>query len=357
MLKVAIIGCGKQADAHAIPIHTMPGCEIVGVCDQEELMARQLAERFGVKRYFSDTRQMLESARPDVVHITTPPQSHLEIGTLCLEAGAHVFFEKPFTLSAAEAEKVVLLANGKKKKITVGHNNQFNHATRRMRELIQKGFLGGPPVHMESIWSYDLGDRIFAKALLSDRTHWVRRLPGRLLHNIISHGIAKIAEFLTTDDPQVIAHGHSSPLLKEIHETDIIDELRAIIYDRQNTTAYFTFSSQTFPRQQYFRISGPKNTLIVDDMHQTLIQVCPTNYKSYLNHFIPPRLYAKRYKANSRHNITKFLKREFNFEEGRKILIESFYRAIQSGEPLPISYREIMLTAKIMDSIFTQIYN
>jgi predicted dehydrogenase len=320
-------------------------------------MARQLAERFGVNRYFSDARQLLESTQPDVIHITTPPQSHLELGNLCLEAGAHVFFEKPFTLSAVEAEKIVALANNKKRKITVGHNNQFNHATRRMRELIQKGFLGGPPMHMESVWSYDLGDMTFAKALLSDRTHWVRRLPGRLLHNIISHGIAKIAEFLAIDDPQVIAHGHSSPLLKHIHETDIIDELRVIIYDQANMTAYFTFSSQIFPRQQLFRIFGPQNTLIVDDMHQTLIQVCQTNYKSYLNYFIPPRLYAKQYKANSRHNITDFLKRDFNFEEGRRILIESFYRAIQEGGPLPLSYREILLTAKIMDSIFAQIYS
>jgi predicted dehydrogenase len=44
MLKIAIVGCGKQADAHATPIQALPNCEIVGVCDREELMARQLSE-------------------------------------------------------------------------------------------------------------------------------------------------------------------------------------------------------------------------------------------------------------------------------------------------------------------------
>ena len=52
MLKVAIVGCGKIADAHASQIQRIKGCEIVGVCDKEPLMARQLYERFPVKRYF-----------------------------------------------------------------------------------------------------------------------------------------------------------------------------------------------------------------------------------------------------------------------------------------------------------------
>src|SRR6185503_8313841 len=100
MLKVAIVGCGKIADAHASQIRRIPGCEIVGVCDTEPLMARQLFERFPVGAQFSDV-------------------------------------------------------------------------TRRLRGLVQRGYLGGPPVHMESSYCYDLGDA-YARALLGDRQHWIR---------------------------------------------------------------------------------------------------------------------------------------------------------------------------------------
>jgi predicted dehydrogenase len=355
MLKVAIIGCGKQADAHAIPIQEMPNCEIVGVCDIEELMAKQLYERFKVKHYFSDVNKLLEVTKPDVVHITTPPHSHLKLGKLCLEAGCNIFFEKPFTLNSGEAEEIINLATKKNLKVTVGHNNQFNHASRRMRELIMNGFLGGPPVHMESIWCYDLGDKIFAKALLGDKKHWVRSLPGKLLHNIISHGISRIAEFLKNDSPTVIVRGFSSTLLRSINETDIVDELRVIIDDNDNTTAYFTFSSQIRPGVQQFRIYGPKNSFMIDDMHQTLIKTTPTNYKSYLKHFVPPVLYSMQYLAGAGHNINKFLKRDFHLESGRKILIESFYHSVSENTPLPIPYRDILLTAKIMDNIFAQL--
>ena len=106
MLKVAIVGCGKIADSHAAQIQRIRGCEMVAACDREELMAVQLAERFGVQQTFSDLGEMLRVARPDVVHITTTPQSHFEIARECLEHGCHVYVEKPFTLDTAEADIV-----------------------------------------------------------------------------------------------------------------------------------------------------------------------------------------------------------------------------------------------------------
>src|SRR5712691_12872864 len=133
MLKVAIVGCGKIADVHASQIHRIKGCEIVGVCDREPLMARQLYERFPVKRYFTDLTELLSDARPDVVHITTPPESHFDIARVCLKRGCHVYVEKPFTLREEEAQQLVSLANEKELKLTAGHDNQFSHVARRMR--------------------------------------------------------------------------------------------------------------------------------------------------------------------------------------------------------------------------------
>ncbi len=75
MLKVGIVGCGKIADAHASHIQHLEGCEIVGVCDREPLMAKQLYERFPIKAYFTDLSELVSEAQPDVVHITTPPES------------------------------------------------------------------------------------------------------------------------------------------------------------------------------------------------------------------------------------------------------------------------------------------
>ena len=98
-----------------------------------------------------------------------------------------------------------------------------------MRRLVASGYLGGDPGAHGELLLLRPGRPSYARALLGDRRHWVRRLPGRLLQNIISHGIARIAEFLTGDAPEVIAHGFVSPLLRRLGESEIVDELRVII--------------------------------------------------------------------------------------------------------------------------------
>jgi predicted dehydrogenase len=354
MLKVALVGCGKIADAHASQIRRIPGCEIVGVCDTEPLMARQLFERFPVGAHFSDLNALIADARPHVVHITTPPASHFDLARRCLERGCHVYVEKPFTLHAADAGILIAIANRRGLKLTVGHDDQFSHATRRLRGLVQRGYLGGPPVHMESSYCYDLGDG-YARALLGDRQHWIRRLPGKLLHNIISHGVARIAEFLRGDRPRVIAHGFVSPKLAAMGEREIVDELRVIIQDEERTTASFTFSSRLRPALHQFRIYGPGGGLVLDQDQETVITVRGTRFKSYGEKFLPPLTLAGQHVGNAFRNMGTFLARDFHMKSGMKHLIESFYRSIVDGRPVPIPYREIVLTAQIMEEIFDQL--
>jgi len=355
MLKAAIVGCGKIADAHAWAISMIPGVEIAGVCDNEELMARQLAERFKVGAYFASLKTMLETARPDVVHITTPPQSHFELGRACLEAGCHVYIEKPFTVSAVEGEELIRLAGQRGLKVTVGTDEQFSHVAVRMRELVRDGYLGGAPVHMEAYYCYDLGNDRYARAFLENKTHWIRSLPGQLMHNVISHGIAKIAEYLEGEDVQVIAHGFPSEFLRNLGESELIDELRAIINDGGKRTAYFTFSTQIRPLLREFRIYGPKNGLILNQDHHSLVKVPGKAYISYADKFIPLNTLARQYRKNMVTNAMLFLKRDFHMKAGMKQLVKLFYQSIAGNSPPPIPYREILLTAKIMDSLFAQV--
>lgn len=354
MLKVAIVGCGKIADDHASQVQRIKGCEIAAVCDSEPLMARQLFERFPVKQRFSDLRELLSKAKPDVVHVTTPPASHLEIAKLCLEAGCHVYVEKPFALSEVDARALIALATNRGLKITAGHDDQFRQAARRMRTLVQEGYLGGPPVHVESYYGYELSDA-YAGSVLGDRRHWVRRLPGKLLQNVISHGIARIVEFLTTDSLQVIAHGFVSSFLKSIGESEIIDELRVIIHEDGGLTAYFTFSSQMRPSLHQFRLYGPSNGIILDQDQETVIKMPGKRMKSYSEKFVPPVQLAGQYLGNLKRNVGAFLRNDFHMKSGMKYLIESFYHSIREGAPVPIPYCEILLTARVMDKIFAQL--
>lgn len=355
MLKVAIVGCGKIADAHASQIQRIGSAEIVAVCDTEPLMAKQLAERFRVAKQYGDLAELLSDARPDVVHITTPPESHFKLAAMCLEGGCHIYVEKPFTFNYPDARQLIGMAEEKGLKVTVGHDAQFGHAARRMRALVQSDYLGGAPVHMESYYCYELGDSSYVRALLTDKQHWVRRLPGKLLHNIISHGIAKVAEFLHGDSPHVIAHGFVSPLLTRMGESELMDELRVIIHDERHTTAYFTFSSQMRPALHQLRVYGPKNGFIVDQDQETFLRLPGKRGKSYLEKFVPSIQLSGQYLGNLMTNVSSFLAKDFHMTAGMHHLIKSFYRSIIEGTSVPIAYREILLAARIMDAIFDQL--
>jgi predicted dehydrogenase len=355
MLKIAIIGCGKVADQHVEAIHRIPGCEIVALCDREALMAKQLGQRFGIAKCFSDVKEMLETVSPDIVHITTPPRSHFSLAKQCLESGSHVYLEKPFTVTASETESLIELAQHRGLNITVGHNYLFTLEMLEMRRLVKAGFLGGKPFHLESYWSYDLGDLRYASAFLGNRNHWVRQLPGQLFHNIISHGIAKLAEFLDDELTEIVAKAHQSEQLSSLGAREVLDELRVMIRDKSGTTASFCFSTQIKGLNQ-LRVYGPSGSVTADIITGSLVRNKSRSYKSYLTYFVPPLKNAREYFKNARINMANFLTRQLYQDFGMKELIERFYNSIQKRNPLPIPYREIILTARIMDEIFAQIY-
>ena len=355
MLKVALLGCGKIADQHVQAVRRISDCIIVGLCDCELLMARQLAERFDINACFSKLHEMLEITKPDVVHITTPPQSHYTLARECLKEGIHVYLEKPFTVTADEAESLIELAEARDLKITAGHNLQFTLEMLEMRRLVSEGFLGGKPVHLESHFSYDLGDRTSVGALLGNRQHWVRQLPGRLLHNIISHGLAKLTAFLDDDLIEITATAHQSEQLRSLGADEVLDELRVLIRDKIGTTAFFCFSTQVKGLNQ-LRIYGPAGLITADITTGTIIRTPNRSYKSYLTYFIPPLRNAREHFQNARRNIVNFARRRLYQDFGMKELIERFYNSIRVAGPLPIPHREIILTVRIMDEIFAQVY-
>jgi predicted dehydrogenase len=176
-----------------------------------------------------------------------------------------------------------------------------------------------------------------------------------LLHNIISHGLAKLAEFLDDDLIEIVGTAHQSEQLRNLGATEVLDELRVLIRDKSGTTAFFCFSTQVGGLNQ-LRIYGPSGSITADIATGTVVRTPNRSYKSYLTYFIPPLNNAREHVRNASRNVVNFVRRRLYQDFGMKELIERFYDSIRKGAPLPIPYREIVLTARIMDEIFAQIY-
>jgi predicted dehydrogenase len=310
-------------------------------------MAEQLATRYGIAATYTDVRALLEREKPDVVHITTPPLSHVPIAHVAIDAGCHVYVEKPLAPRHQDALELLERARRAQRQLTVGYTYMFDPPAIAMRELYQRGALGDP-VHIESIYGYDLGGP-FGRALAADRGHWVRRLPGKLLHNTIDHLLNKLVEFVDSDEPEVLAIGRQLASGAE----PMLDELRVLIAG-ERVTAHATFSAHARPVLHQCRVFGTKGTALIDYVSRTVtLEQAPL--PSALGRVVAPLLKASQLVRAAGTNALRFAKSEDQFFAGMRELIRRFYESIRSGGPAPISSRDIAWVSAVMARVLEQV--
>lgn len=142
MIRVGVIGYGYWGPNIVRNFHTQEGSEVVSVCDKSPKCADRLRKAFSAIPFSTDEREILESSHIDLVAVVTPVWTHYELTRRALENGKHVFVEKPFTCSAAQAEELIALADKKKLKIMVDHTFLFTGAVKKIKELVDKKELG-----------------------------------------------------------------------------------------------------------------------------------------------------------------------------------------------------------------------
>ena len=351
-MKAAIVGCGKIADAHVEEIRKIPTAQLVAVCDLEPIMAEQLAVRYGIPRQYVDVTEMLERERPDVLHITTPPQSHLQLARLAFDAGCHVFLEKPVALSCFEVKRIVDAARASHRKLTVNYWPNFEVQALELRRLCEEGILGDP-VHIESMLGYNLAGE-FGMAIKHDPDHWVRRMPGMLFQNVLDHVLNKIVPFI--DDEQPAVHACAYQLENAGGRADgLLDELRVLIRGAK-VSAYATFSSHARPIGHVLRVYGTLNTAHIDSNARTIVLERPQSIPSSLGRLIPPFLAARDYFGQGLRNVRRFSGARFHFFDGMRELLTRFYSCIEDESSPPIAYQDIVRVSEIMEQVFDQVY-
>lgn len=141
MVKLGIVGLGKMGLSHLAIFRAHPDVDLVGVCDSTGYVLDVLGKYTGV-RTFKDLDAMLREARPDAVVIATPSHLHAPMVRTALEAGVHVFCEKPFTLDDADGAELTELARAKGLVTQVGYHNHFVAAFGELKRLVDAGALG-----------------------------------------------------------------------------------------------------------------------------------------------------------------------------------------------------------------------
>jgi predicted dehydrogenase len=141
-VRIGIVGCGQIAQQHMATYAAIEGAEMVMFADIDEAAARRSADKYGVSDVSTDFRQLIARDDIDAVDVCLHNNFHMPVTVAALEAGKHVYCEKPMAGSYVDAERMLTVARETGKKLHIQLATLYSRESRAARELIEAGELG-----------------------------------------------------------------------------------------------------------------------------------------------------------------------------------------------------------------------
>jgi predicted dehydrogenase len=235
-MRYALAGLGWAAQGFHLPaLRSLPGAEVVGGFDISAEQRASWSRETGTAAY-EDYRELLESARPEVVIVGTPPDSHAELALRALDAGAHVICEKPFVSTVEEADRVLSAASSAGRQVAVNHEFREKPIFKAVAERIGSAEAGR--LVFCQIW------QLMDLAPWDEPVAWRAAMPNRTLFEGGVH-LVDLLLFLFGERPVGVYARHSSGL-DSTREADAIhlvtfefpgDRLAQLVIDRLSPAA------------------------------------------------------------------------------------------------------------------------
>lgn len=326
-LRVGIVGCGKIASIHLSHITRFQLGHVVGLCDFYRPQLEKTGRAFKVQGLYADPEQMFSDAKPDVVHIVTPPPTHAELAIQALRAGCHVLVEKPMALTVAEADAMIAASHETGKSLCVDHNRLFAPPTLEARRLLESGELG-ELVSVDFFQGFGLPPRM---KLSQFDNQWLSKLPGGLVQDLLPHCAYCLVEFA---GKPIRLHVLAKP--NGLLPAAPAEEVRLVMEgERVLGTGAISLSAEPF--MNTFTLYGSKGTARVNIDNFTLLV-----RKNRYSHPLFNRVFGSM--EEGRQAFFSSLGSTFRFGTGKQPrypdileLIRRFYRCIQDGAPPPVT--------------------
>jgi predicted dehydrogenase len=352
-LRVAVIGTGEISDEHLRFLAASPRARLEAVCDLSPALARLSARQYGAARAATDYRAMLEEARPDVVHVLTPPHSHATVVRHCLEAGCHVIVEKPIAPTHAEFQDLWTLARGKERWLIEDHNYRFNKPVQRMEQWVRTGRLGEiQEVDVRMALPIREASSRYADENLPHPSH---RMPGGVVHEFITHLCYLALRFLpdrSIGDGVGFDRAHAlwgntagGGLFK-------YDELDALVI-RGGVHARLRLSCQTRPAVLQIVIRGTQGEAATDLYQPYLVLNAPRFGGGQLTPLINQWLSGWHLVFRSLRNFFDKLQRISPYE-GLATFLDLTYASLATGGTPPVTFDDMDTTSRLIDLLVAQ---
>jgi predicted dehydrogenase len=338
-VKAALIGAGQIARQHLACLKSLPGVDLVAICDLSAATAEAAAERYGSRAWFTDHRTMLEKARPDVVHVTTPPTSHFRLALDAIDASAHVILEKPATSSFEELEMLVRRAKDAGRNVVEDYNYLFNRAPQEILRRIGTGQFGAV-THVEVLICLDIFGSGFAD---SNSPHPALTLAGGAIADFLPH-LASLAHFF------VGRHRTAQAVWTKRKPSRLpFDEFRAVV-EAERGTATLGFSSWSQPDAFWLRVYGERMQATANLFETRLTFDGPRNVPKPLRPFFSGLQEGKSIRRAALITLLRKFKSPGTYE-GLWELLAGTYRALANGSVLPVTASHMLEVNRMIEAL------
>jgi UDP-N-acetylglucosamine 3-dehydrogenase len=141
-IKCGVIGLGWFGEKHCEVLRDLPQAELHAVCTRRPERLQEVADRFGVAKACTDYHELLADPDVEVISVVTMWDQHVEPAVAALQAGKHVFLEKPMASTVADCDRIVAAAAAAAGRFMVGHVCRFNPRYAAAKAQIQSGGIG-----------------------------------------------------------------------------------------------------------------------------------------------------------------------------------------------------------------------
>ncbi|MFC5282254.1 Gfo/Idh/MocA family protein [Pedobacter alpinus] len=270
-IKIAVIGCGDRGTGLIKVMQTLPDFfKINAICDVLDFRLNNAKKLLLDGSYiaYEDYKKLMNSKDVDAVIISVTLSNHFEIAKAALLAGKHIYLEKTMTYDIPQAlELVKLKENYPKQILQVGHQYRYTPLYFKVKEMIQKGYLG-KITHVDCRWDRNsTWRRALPSSYLERAVNWrmYKEYSGGLAAELLSHQMDFINWVFDTRPKEIIATG-GVDFYKDGRET--FDNVQVLFrYEKENMIGTFGSTLANAHDGYLFKIKGTKGmvSLLIND--------------------------------------------------------------------------------------------
>jgi predicted dehydrogenase/nucleoside-diphosphate-sugar epimerase len=331
-LKVVLLGAGTMARHHAAAIQRLgETAMVVGVADPSTDALAAMRSVAPLAFAAPDLAGLLKEVDADVAHVCTPPSHHVAGARAALEAGLHVYVEKPFALDAADAAQVLTLAAERGLRVCAGHQLLFETPSQKARELVPAL---GRVVHVESYFAF--------RQVRSGRNGQPALSAEGQLIDILPHPVYLLLSFLQDAAP-------GEPVEVEQIQVGRGGTVHALVRCGDVTgTLVVTLSGR--PVENHIRLVGTNGSVNADYVRGTVQRAIGPGASGIDKALAPYRLARQLVGGTTAALGRRILKRQKSYP-GLTEMFEAFYGAIGGDRPAPMTTESILETVRVCQRI------